>query len=295
MALYRMNNSQLGVCVDSLGAELRSLRKLSSDTEYMWEGNPEYWEGTSPVLFPFVGSLKHGSYRYEGREYPMSKHGFAKDMEFEVLQQEENELKFLLRADEKTKVNYPFDFELEIDYRLDKENENKLTVSWKVRNRGSREMYFSIGGHPAFRCPPDRKGVLTDCGLLFDTKDKIISSVVGAGSLLSENTREYALRDGMMEIAEGLFDEDALVVEQHQAHRVSICDGSGEPFVTVGFDAPLFALWAPAKKNVPFICVEPWHGRCDREIFTGDLSQREYGNKLAPSEEFDAGYTIEVR
>ena len=294
MAIYRLENARLSISVDSMGAELRSLRKLSDDVEYMWNADPRYWKGTSPILFPFVGSLNNGSYRYEGKEFPMSKHGFAKDMEFRLLRKTENELMFVLTADEGTKAKYPFDFELEIGYRFDRENENRLVVSWKVTNHGGQEMYFSIGGHPAFLCPPDGQGVQTDCKLLFDTKDKIISSIVGAGSLLSERTKEYALRDGMMDITEGLFDEDALVIEQDQAHRVSLCDSSGQPFVTVSFDAPLFALWAPAGKDVPFVCIEPWYGRCDRETFAGDLSQREYGNRLAPSGEFHGGYTIMV-
>ncbi|MDE7046228.1 MAG: aldose 1-epimerase family protein, partial [Acetatifactor sp.] len=200
----------------------------------------------------------------------------------------------MLRADESTKEMYPFDFELEIGYRFDTADEIKLAVSWKVTNRGGQEMYFSIGGHPGFLCPPDGKGGLTDCRLLFDTKDKIISRVVGSGSLLSEHTREYILRDGVLDITEDLFAEDALVIEQDQVHKISLCDGSSRPFVTVSFDAPLLALWAPAKKNVPFVCVEPWYGRGDRETFAGELSQREYGNKLAPSEVFYAEYTIEV-
>lgn len=294
MARYRLENARLSVCVDSRGAELKSLRKAGTDTEYMWDGNPAYWKETSPVLFPFVGSLNHGSYRYGGKEYSMPKHGFAKDMEFALLRQSEDELGFLLRADEGTREQYPFDFELEIGYRLDRQEENKLVVSWKVTNRGGEEMYFSIGGHPGFWCPPGGKGVQTDCRLLFDTRDKIISSVVGTGSLLSERTKEYALRDGTLEITESLFAEDALVIEHDQAHKVSLCDGSGQPFVTVSFDAPLFALWAPVGKNVPFVCIEPWYGRCDRENFAGDLSQREYEYRLSPSGTFYTEYTIMI-
>lgn len=294
MAIYRLMNTRLSVCVDSFGAELRSLKRRSDDMEYMWGADPEYWKGTSPVLFPFVGSLNGGSYRYGGKEYFMPKHGFAKDMEFGLLLQTEKELRFVLRADEGTKKLYPFDFELEIGYRLDPEEENRLAVSWKVTNCGGQEMYFSIGGHPGFLCPPGGKGTQTGCRLLFDTKDKIVSSVVGKGSLLSERRREYALLDGMLDITEGLFEEDALVIEGNQAHQVSLCDGGGQSFVTVGFNAPLFALWAPVGKDVPFLCIEPWYGRCDRETFMGELSQREYGNRLSPSEQFYAEYTISI-
>lgn len=294
MAIYCLKNTRISICVDSFGAELRSLKRLSDGMEYMWGADPRYWRGTSPVLFPFVGSLKGGSYRYGGKEYFMPKHGFAKDVEFELLGQTEKELRFVLRADEGTRALYPFEFELEIGYRLDPVEENRLTVSWKVTNCGEQEMYFSIGGHPGFLCPPGGKGGQVDCRLLFDTKERIVSSVVGKESLLSERRREYVLRDGMLDITEGLFEEDALVIEQDQAHQVSLCHGNGQPFVTVSFDAPLFALWAPVGKDVPFLCIEPWYGRCDRETFAGELAQREYGNRLSPSEEFYAEYTISI-
>ncbi|MDE5697535.1 MAG: aldose 1-epimerase family protein [Lachnospiraceae bacterium] len=291
MAVYSLENAQIKVSVDTLGAELKSLKKVSTGTEYMWDAAPEYWKRTSPVLFPIVGSLNNGSYRCDGKEYPMSQHGFARDMEFEPVQQTGDELKFVLRATEETKAKYPFDFELELGYRL---RENNLVVSWKVTNRDSREMYFSIGGHPAFMCPIDKKGVQTDYKVLFDVSDKVTSGIIGSGGTLSARTKEYRLDNGMMDITADLFDEDALIIEDNQAHKVALCSPEGQPYLTVSFDAPLFGLWSPAKKNAPFICIEPWYGRCDRETFAGDLSEREYGNKLSPAETFYAEYTITV-
>lgn len=291
MAQYHLKNAQIGICVDSFGAELRSLKKTATGTEYMWGADPAYWKRTSPVLFPIVGSLNNGIYRYSGKEYPMSQHGFARDMEFELLRQTEDALFFVLRASDETKAKYPFDFELELGYKL---NENNLVVSWKVTNRDSKEMYFGIGGHPAFLCPPAGKGVQTDYRLSFDANEKITAAIIGSGGTLSARTKEYVLNDGMMDITPDLFDEDALIVENNQAHKISICDKGGQPYLTVSFDAPLFGLWSPAKKNAPFICIEPWYGRCDREHFAGELAEREYGNKLSSSEEFYAEYVITV-
>lgn len=291
MAVYHLKNSQIKISVDSFGAELKSLKKVATDTEYMWDARPEYWNRTSPVLFPIVGSLNNGSYRCDGKEYPMSQHGFARDMEFALRQETEEELKFVLRATEETKAKYPFDFELELGYRL---CENNLVVSWKVKNCDSREMYFSIGGHPAFLCPIDDDRMQTDYKVLFDTNDKITSSIIGNGGTLSTRTKEYCLDHGMMNLTADLFDEDALIIENNQAHKVALCNPAGEPYLTVSFDAPLFGLWSPAKKNAPFVCIEPWYGRCDRATFAGDLSEREYGNQLAPSGEFYAEYTITV-
>lgn len=295
MAVYSLKNTNISICVDSRGAELKSLKKLDGDVEYMWDANPAYWDGTSPVLFPFIGSLNNGSFRYENKTYPMEKHGFAKSMEFELLHRTENELKFILRANEETRAVYPFDFTLELGYRFDREADNKLIVSWRVTNCGEREMYFSIGGHPAFWCPVGGKGVRTDCKLQFDTKDKIVSGLVGKNSTLTERTKEYALRDGLLDITADLFDVDTLIIERDQVHEVSLCDGRGHPYVTVSFGAPIVAIWSPAKKMAPFLCIEPWYGRCDRETFAGELSEREYGNELAPSGEFYAEYTIEIK
>lgn len=291
MAVYSLENEQLRICVDTLGAELKSLKKRKTDTEYMWDAKPEYWKRTSPVLFPIVGSLNKGVYRYDGKEYSLSQHGFARDMEFELRQQTKDELKFVLKANEETRAKYPFDFELELGYRLD---QNNLIVSWKVINRDSREMYFSIGGHPAFMCPINGNGEQTDYKLLFDTQNKITAAIIGNGGTLSARTKEYALKDEMMDITADLFDEDALIIENGQAHKVSLCDQEGKPYLTVSFDAPLFGLWSPTKKNAPFVCIEPWYGRCDRETFEGDLSEREWGNKLAPNAEFYAEYTVTV-
>ncbi len=119
MAVYSLKNTQIRIEVDSLGAELKSLQKITTGTEYMWDANPEYWKRTSPVLFPFVGSLNNGSYRYEGKEYSMSQHGFARDMEFALLRQTEDTLVFILKSTDETREKYPFDFELELGYRLE--------------------------------------------------------------------------------------------------------------------------------------------------------------------------------
>lgn len=155
-------------------------------------------------------------------------------------------------------------------------------------------MYFSIGGHPAFWCPIGGRGTQTEYKLIFDTKDKIVSSLVGENSLLTGGTKEFALRDGAMEITADLFDTDALILENDQAHTISLCDSRGQPYVTVCSDAPVLGIWSPAKKNAPFICIEPWYGICDSEGFAGELSERRYGNELAPSGEFYAEYTIMI-
>ena len=291
MALFELKNSEISIQINSFGAELKSLKKVSTNQEYMWNADPEYWKRTAPVLFPIVGSLNNGKYRYDGKEYSMSQHGFARDMEFELTKQTDDELVFELRSTEDTFAKYPFHFGLEAGYRIDGSN---LIVSWKVRNCDNKEMFFSIGGHPAFMCPIKDGDKQTGYKILFDEKDTIIASVIGDHGTLSSRKKAYTLNNGYMNITADLFDEDALVVEDNQAHKVSLCNQEGEPYLTVSFDAPLFGLWSPAKKNAPFVCIEPWYSHTDFEEVRVPFEQREGTLVLKPHETFETSYSIRI-
>lgn len=290
MSRYVLENDIVILEIDSAGAEIKSLKRKSDSREYMWCGDAKYWGRTSPVLFPLVGSLKDKKYRHAGKEYEMGQHGFARDMEFSLLEQRKDELRFGLSANEETKRKYPFDFTLEIGYRLEGKS---VCVCWKVINEGAEEMYFSIGGHPAFLCPILENTKQTDYYLLFGTENKVESDVLEEG-LIGEETKEYVLENGYMKITESLFDGDALVIENNQTKTAALCLPDKTPYLTVRFNAPLFGVWSPVKKNAPFICIEPWYGRADRKSFAGELKEREWGNALKAGEVFEASYMIEI-
>lgn len=286
-----LENNVLKVTVNHFGAELSGIVKKESGVEYMWNADGRFWKRSSPVLFPIVGSLKNKEFLYEGKAYPMGQHGFARDMEFSLVSNTGTECWFSLSSDETTVQKYPFAFTLEIGYVLE---ENTLKVLWKVVNEDDRQMYFSIGGHPAFMCPLDGEGKQTDYFIAFDTDKDLTYSKLSENGLVYKRDNVLATNGGKMQVTEHLFDEDALVVEGGQAKKVSLCKPDGSPYLTVEFDAPLFGLWSPAKKNAPFICIEPWYGRCDAEEFGGTLEEREYGNVLEPGEEFAAEYRIVI-
>ena len=143
MALFQIGNGKLTIQVDSNGAELKSLKKITTGEEFMWEGNPAFWKRTSPVLFPLVGGLREGSYLYHGQRYQMGQHGLARDMEFKLKSQTDREIWFALESSRETLAKYPYEFLLELGYEL---QENTLIVKWKVTNPSLQEMYFSIGG-----------------------------------------------------------------------------------------------------------------------------------------------------
>ena len=290
MALFQISNDKITIQVDSMGAELKSLKEVASGREYMWNGDPQYWKRTSPVLFPLVGGVKDGVYRVDGREYPMGQHGFARDMEFQLKSQVAHEIWFVLEANGDTLDKYPYPFMLEIGYEL---VDATVIVKWRVHNPGKERMYFSIGGHPAFLCPIEENTKQSDYVLRFDTRDEVVSSCLENG-LISGRQVTYKLHNGTYSITEDLFDGDALVIEHDQAHSVALVAPDGRAYLTVDFDAPLFGIWSPPKKNAPFICIEPWYGRCDRADYTGEWKEREWMQSLDADGTFAAEYKITV-
>ncbi len=289
---YEIQNECLRAEIDSFGAELKSLRRKGDGREYMWHGDPAYWGRTSPVLFPFVGAVKNKTYMHEGKKYPMGQHGFARDMEFSLISAKEDEIYFELRADADTLQKYPFQFVLRIGYRLEGRT---LTVLWKVINEGEEEMFFSIGAHPAFLCPIRGEKNKVGYGLKFRGLDTAVHhhGNTGEGMAVMED-EVLPLERGAVKFTEDFFDKCTYMVEGKQTDQVSLITPEGEPYVTVTFDAPLFAIWSPEGKNAPFVCIEPWYGRCDAVDFSGELRDRDYEMRLATEETFESSYQIGV-
>ena len=291
MALFQISNDKITIQVDSMGAELKSLKCVASGREYMWNADPKYWKRTSPVLFPLVGGLKDGIYRLDGREYPMGQHGFARDMEFKLKSQVAHEIWFTLESDSETLDKYPYPFQLELGYEL---SDKTVIVKWRVKNPAKENMYFAIGGHPAFLCPIEEGTKQSDYMIRFDAGERVISSCLENGLIIDQNTA-YELQDGILPVTEHLFDGDALVIENDQAHSVSLVRPDGTDYLTVEFDAPLFGIWSPPQKQAPFICIEPWYGRCDRAGYEGDWKDREWMQVLEARETFEADYKVIIK
>ena len=296
MSAVFLENEKLKVKVNLHGAELRSIYGKEKELEYLWNADAKFWNRSSPVLFPFVGSLKNKKYVHNGKEYAMGQHGFARDMDFEVISQNENEVWFAVQDTEETYLKYPFHFVLEVGYRLE---ENNITVMWKVKNTNDCDMHFSIGAHPAFFCPVHEGDKQTDYYIGLKDKDgnvveRFVNKLLADAGLTSTRTEVREYKDGLIPISEDLFDIDTLIIENDQVKKVALLDSKKEEYVAVEFDAPLVGIWSPPRKNAPFVCLEPWYGRCDCEEFDGELKDREYGNTIAAGEVFEAEYTIVI-
>ena len=277
----KLSNGILNVTIAEHGAELRSV--IKNGTEYMWQADPKYWGKTSPILFPFVGASLDDKYSVNGKTYKMQQHGFARDNDFELIEQNETSAVFQLRETDETLAIYPYKFKLLVGYKL---SGNTITVSWSVVNENDSDMPFSIGAHPAFNLRPDTS-------FKFNTdKDIKYFSIQDDGSCDIANEKTLK-NDGYVPIYNGMFDTGAYVIEDNQASVVSLCDSDKKEYVSVRFTAPLFGLWHPKGNNIPFVCIEPWYGRAYKPGFDGDLFDRDYIQKLAPHSTFNAEYTIE--
>ncbi|MCR5213567.1 MAG: aldose 1-epimerase family protein [Eubacterium sp.] len=292
MQKFYLENMNVKVEIKQQGAELYRILSKENGKEYLWNADEKFWKRSAPVLFPIVGSLKDSKFVVDGQDYPMSQHGFARDMDFKLVKQADGKRAiFRLESNEDTLKLYPYKFALEIEYKLDK---YKLTTTWRVINTDDKQIHFQIGGHPAFMCPLGGKGKQSEYKLAFDTDKDLVYGLLSENGLLESEGNVLKNDGGLVSIDEHMFDKDALIIENKQANKVSLCNPDGMAYVTVSFDAPLFGLWSPAGKNAPFICIEPWYGRADKENFSGDISQREYDNAIDPGQVFEAEYTIEI-
>lgn len=276
----KLDNGTICIEINNHGAEIRSAKK--NGVEYMWCADEKYWARCSPVLFPIVGGLKDKKYMVDGKVYSMGQHGFARDMDFEILEKDETSVAYILKSNEETLSKYPFEFTLIIKYTL---VNSAVKVEWKVINQNQRTMSFSIGAHPAFNLR-DGKNYFR-----FDNKSDITYNLIDETGLYAKTPLYTLKNDGYAEITKYMFDKDALIIENGQAGEVSLCDSEKNPYVTVKFSAPLFGLWS--KPGAPFICIEPWYGRCDRNDFVGEFSDRDHIINMPEGETFCAEYEIE--
>lgn len=290
--MHTLKNEVLTVEVSSHGAELQSIRK--NGTEYLWQGDPAYWGRRSPVLFPIVGSVWEKRYRVNGVEYELGQHGFARDMDFTLVSSSDTEVRYRLESDEQTLKKYPFRFVLEIAYRL---HGNCLDVIWEVMNPDTETLYFQIGAHPAF-IYPDYSTLSKERGFLsFDRTEGLECIRIKEKGCVDAVTK-YPLEipsDGRLPVASDTFDAiDTIMLQDSQIGRVDMMRADGTPWLSLSFDAPVVGIWSPPGKVAPFICIEPWYGRCDRAGYEGEYCDKDWMNSLEPGGKFSSVYTIGI-
>ncbi len=291
-SLQTIENQFMTVSINDKGAELWELWNRESGEQMIWDGRPEFWNRRTPILFPFVGRSAGNAYVYGGQTYQMGQHGFARDMVFTVVEKGTDFIIHELTANEDTKSRYPFDFALRVTHRL---VEKRLQILWEVENRGEETMYFKIGGHPGFLLPEMEDDEPAEYRLYFPGKDSLRYVLIDLATGLAkpEETVLFPLKNGCHPISRHLFDQDALIFDEGQISEVSVLRPDGRPYVTMYCDGfPSMGIWS--KPGAPFVCLEPWDGRCDNVGCTGVLEEKPEVHALDGGSIYKKEYAIAI-
>lgn len=279
-----ISNAFLTAKINHKGAELFSLQANDTKKEYIWEGNPEFWGKHSPVLFPIVGTLKNNSFQIEDTTYQLPRHGFARDMTFEVVEKTENSVIFSIQSSAETLKVYPFTFELQLIYALEAK---KLNITYKVINKNQSQLPFSIGAHPAFAL----EGNFEEYELEFEKNDDLVYHLL-ENDLISAATKKVEKQDNYVPLNYQLFENDALIFKSLESKKLTISKNK-IPFLKVDFQGfPHLGIWT--KKDAPFLCIEPWYGYSDTNEATGNLFEKEGIQIIDANAIFTSKFAIEI-
>ncbi|MBO0472768.1 aldose 1-epimerase family protein [Enterococcus ureasiticus] len=288
----QIENEFLIATIAEDGAELVSLKSKKNNIEYIWQGDSAFWGRHAPVLFPVVGRLKDDQYTYENQTYPMGQHGFARDSLFEVIEHGSELVSLSLKSSKESKKVYPFDFELIISYALEAEN---LVVDYQVENTGSDDMYFSIGGHPAFNVPLEQNLTFDDYYLSFSPK-KSRTQIPLVGPFADFEHKTLGQTNTSVDIRRELFKDDAIIFETKGINTFTIETDEGPHSISLSYtDMPYVGVWSPYQKEAPFVCIEPWCGIADEVNASGNLVDKKGINKLTASDVFKTHYTLTAK
>jgi len=278
-----ITNFNLTAQIKHLGAELSSLKNNDS-VEYIWEANGDFWGKHSPILFPIVGTLRDNNFKHNNATYHLSRHGFARDIEFELIEKKKNSATFSIQSSEDTRNNYPFDFELQVTYELEN---NSLSITYKVVNKSAEQMPFSIGAHPAFAL----SGNFENYSLQFE-KDEPLEYNLLENDLISNKIKILNTTNSVVPLRYELFEKDALIFKSLHSKYLTILRNK-TPLIRVRYPSfPHLGIWT--KINAPFLCIEPWFGYSDSVESTGNLMEKEGIQTIEPNQTFNASFSIEI-
>lgn len=290
---YILENENIKISTNTFGGELTNLITKKDNIEFLWNGDENYWKYHSPILFPIVGKVFNNKYRAENGEYELPQHGLARTREFEMIEKDNNHIVFELLWSEDTLKVYPYKFSLRLSYEL---LENGIKVGYNVKNLDDKEIYFSIGGHPAFMCPLLNGEKFEDYYFQFNKKENVgIMELDANTGYFTGKTNEFLNNSNKINLNIDLFKYDALAFNNLKSNLITLKSDKNNKELTMDFTGfPYLALWTKPT-GAPFICIEPWYGHADYENFNGEFKNKEGIEKLSISEEFNAEYKLFIK
>ncbi|MBQ6420572.1 MAG: aldose 1-epimerase family protein [Clostridia bacterium] len=273
--LYTIENERFRVTVNDFGAELNSVFDKTTETEYLWQGDPAVWSGRSPILFPIVGRLKDDLLLYKGKRCTLPKHGFGRRSEWTPAEKQDTSVTFILQDSPETLEMYPFRFLVSVTFSL---RGSALLVTHEVKNTGDEDLYFSIGAHPGFRCEMGDK-------LRFEHPETLYTQKIDLKESLRLPDRIPVLDNAdTITITPDIFNEDALILSGMRSKAITLERANGKNVHFTYGDAPFLGIWA--KPGAPYVCLEPWYGVNDPANGSLSFDLKEGVNRLASGECF---------
>ncbi len=288
---YKISSGGFTAAVNTRGAELTSFSDGKS--EYIWTGDPAFWSGHNPNLFPVIGRMKNGEVAFDGVKHEMSKHGFARGAEFCLTEISADSVSLSQGANEETKKAFPFDFVLTITHKV---FPGGFSTKYSVKNTDEKPLVFTVGGHTGINLPALGARSVDGCALIFDSEE---NATVWYGDenlfVRDDFVRTDVLRGtDRIDLNYPLFDGDALIIGNMRSHSVRLAAPSGRA-VEMDFSGfPVLGVWTPPGKKAPFICLEPWHGLPAMTFESGEFSEKPYVITAAPGEEKSLGYSLRI-
>lgn len=256
---YTLKNQDLTVVFESFGATLHSI-KDSDGVEYLWQGNPEFWSGQAPVLFPICGSIRNDEAEIgQGKKTTMPRHGIVRKKEFQCVEKKDNSILFEIESNEEMEQQYPYQFKLGILYTLEGK---KITTKYIIQNKTKDPMPFQIGGHPGFRCPLYAEETYEDYELIFDQKENctVPTPITETGLIDMEHRSEFLKETNTLQLKHELFAKDAVILDQLKSRAITLKSKNHNKGIKLDFKQfPYLILWSTAKE-ADFIAIEPWIG-----------------------------------
>jgi len=290
--IYTIENERVQVQVNSLGAELWSIKTKADNCEYLWQGDEAYWTGRAYNLFPICGRLFEGKYTYKGDTYEMNLHGFLRHAETRVVEETETSLAFELTENEVTLAQYPFRFRIVIGYELEG---NTVHHTFVVENTDTKDLIFAVGGHPGFNVPLTEGETFEDYYVEFDS-DKQPQLVVMSDTCFDTGYRRpFPLEEGArLPLRHDLFNVDAIFLT-YMSDGVTLRSKKSDKFVHLYYpDMNALGFWHKPRTEAPYICIEPWYSVPSYDGEVDDLEQKQLMVHLAPGCDYENTFNITV-
>ncbi|MGL1890848.1 MAG: aldose 1-epimerase family protein [Spirochaetaceae bacterium] len=287
--LVELKNDCLKVGISPKGAEIHSVKTLSDNHEYMWQGDAKSWNRHAPILFPQVSATNNNKYTYKEDEYTLSSHGFARDMVFEIIEHTETKAVFSISETKDTLKVFPFCFQLMLGYELEGDI---LKVTYKVINKDSDNLLFSIGAHPGFICPIEDNLKFNDYKITLNKKETSQRRMKGDAVLTGERL-DYFDNDNIINLEHPLFDDGALIFDDLKSDKMTLESDKGTKKIVMNFKGyPYMGIWTKPKTNANYICLEPWFGIDSTVGDSPEWAKKEGLINLDEGEEFNSFYTM---